>query len=492
VARSADTESFRVCGQDSFDAYATAFLAERYPLAQGDLAIVTDPDAPHGRCLRCTGVGSYLAEAWYFTAEPEYPCRYARTNELHRDIDSVLVSVWVNIPDDAGAFTLMELWGWDPDDRTQTWVLCRLEVAGGGLAFDGGETLSGGGLPVGEWCQVQFRMSHYSGSAGPGQLLNTCAVRVARPGYGGETVLGQDDPDDDLGWNTIKTKYEDVPQFVQIAGVRLGMLPGAGGGTGGGGAILLDDYCAGTVDVRYEAALNYPSGLPCEWQDGLWVEPCRLTGPSAQAPLARDDPGGEPPWPAEGAPTSWEALGEWPAHDGDATRATTAGAAAAPAAEGYAHTPLSLQVAGSAERAYAISAPCFGALETADTDASPNPRYTFFQTAGTDNDLDQTAAEAEHYNPIRPPAHPHYGVGVPMQWGPQMVNPVLDPTGQLEGGTWYYAGTEADATDVFLQAAAGHFVTSLAFEVSHTTEAILPPWPAGGARAWVVWWPEGG
>jgi hypothetical protein len=490
VARSADEESFRVCGQDSFDSYATAFVLDRYPGGAGTLEVVTVPGAPHGRCLKVTGSGSYFEDVWYFTAEPEFPCRYARTNELHRDLDSVLVSLWLYVPETAGAFTLIELWGQDLDDRTLTWTLCRLDVAGSDVVFDGGEVLSGGGLPVDQWFQLQFRMSHYSGSVGAGQLKNTCAVRVALPGSGGTTVLGQDEADPDDGWNTILTKAFDVPQYVQIAGVRVGMLASGGGGGDPEAYILVDDYCAGTVDVRYEAAQLFPSGLPCSWQDGLWVEPCRLTGPSEQPVLERTDPGGAPPWPAEGAPTSWEAIDEWPAHDADATRITTAGGTPGPAAEGYAHTPLTIQVSGFGERAYAVSAPCFGALEAADSEASPNYRYCFFETATTDNTLDQDAADAEHYNPIRPPAHPTYGVGVALQWGPQMVNPVLDETGVLEGGTWYYDGEEADATDVFLQAGAGHLVTSLAFEVSHTSEALLPPYPTGGgARTWVVWWP---
>jgi hypothetical protein len=368
-------------------------------------------------------------------------------------------------------------------------------VAGGSLTFVGGETLASGGgaLPTGEWCQVQFRVT-LGGSTGPTQQRNTMAVRVALPGFGGSTVLGQDEEDPDDGWNTILTKDFSVPDLVQPGGVRVGMVPAGGGGGGEGAVLLLDDYCVATMDVRYEAAQGFPAALPCAWQDGLWVEPCRLTGPSLQTPLERTDPGGVPPWPAEGAPTSFEAIDEWPAHDGDTTRITTGGAVGAAAAEGFAHQPMTQQLTGFAERAYALSAPCFGCLEDEDSEGTPNHRYTFFQCAVTDNLLDQSAEEAEHYNPIRPPVHPQYGVGVALQWGPQMENPVLDETGMEEGQTWYYDQDEADATDVFLQAGPGHFVTSLAFEVSHTTEGTLPPYPvpAGGARSWVVWWPEGG
>jgi hypothetical protein len=502
MARSAETESFRVCAQDSFDAYDTPFIGERYPLAQGDLAIVdtSGTGGPHGRALRCGGVGSYLDDAFYWFTGPELPTVYARTNETHRDRESLLVSLWVNIPASAGAFTLIEVWGQDPEDRDLTWTICRLDAGGGNLTFEGGETVSAGAgaVPDGEWCQVQFRVSQYSGDSGEGQALNTAAVRVALPGYEGSTVLGQDEEDAEDGWRTIATKFFDVPSFVSTDGVRVGMLPagGAGGGGGPDDFILIDDYCVGTVDLRYEAALLYPPGLPCAWQDGLWVEPLRLTGPSEQGELARTDPGGGPPWPAEGAPTSFEAIAEWPAHDGDLTRITTGGDSPGPAAEGFAHQPMLQQLAGADEKAYAVSAPCFGALEVADSAEDPNPRYTFFQTAGADNRLDQAAEEAEHYNPIRPPPHPRYGCGVALQWGPQTENPVLDETGTQEGQAWYYAQDEADATDVFLQAGPGHLVTSLAFEVSHTTEGVLPPYPGPGGRAgrgnFVVWWPEGG
>jgi hypothetical protein len=499
MAVSADARSFRPAALDSFDAYGTAFLmgpTGRYPLAQGTLAVVDDagPDGaggvvpnPHGRALRCTGIGSYLEEAFYFTAAPAFPSVYPRVNEVWRDIDSVYCSVWVNIPPDAPGFALIEWWGWDPDDPTQTWTFCRLEHQGGGLlGFEGGESLAGGGVPPGEWCQVQFRVSHYSGSAGEGQLKNTCAVRVAHPDFGGTTVLGQDEEDPDLGWNTIATKFFDVPQYAQIAGVRVGMVPLAGGSSGDSpeAYITLDDYCAGTVDVRYEAAQLFPSGLPVDWYDGLWVECCALTGPALQPPLERSDPGGGPA-AVEGAATAWEAVDERPAHDGDATRLSMADSAGV---EGFARAPITRQVFGSDEIVCALGMPTFGA----QAPGGATDRYGWVQVFGVANTLDQTAAEAEHYCPLRPPEHPAYGCGVPLWWGPQMPHPTGDEEGLQEGQWWYFDDSDVDAAEVFVQAPLGHWVTSVAVDIAHTSAAVLPPFPSGAGRTWVVWWPEGG
>ena len=517
MAVSCDERSFRPSAQDSFDAYATPFIAKRYPLAQGNLSIVADagPDGaggvvpnPHGRALRCGGLGSYLEDAFFPTTAPDFPTVYPDVNQEHRDQDSVLCSVWVNVPANAGAFTLIEWWGVSqapidpeepdaPPDLTP-WTICRLDVDGDGLTFEGGETLAAAGaLPLGEWCQVQFRVSMYSGDAGAGQALNTAAVRVAVPGYAGATVLGQDEVDGEDGWQTVATKFFDVPPFVRIQGVRVGMLPAGASGAGDPEAfITLDDYCAGSIDLRYLAALVYPPGQPCDWMDGLWVECCPLTGPAEQAPLERTDPGGVVPWEVEGAATSWEAVDELPAHDGDATRLLTPTAAQV---DGFAHAPVTQQFPDDAERIGAVSLPCFGAQEA----GGDSPRYSWCQTAGVDNTLDQSAEEAEHYNPLVPPEHAEateeepaaYGCGVPLWWGPQMPHPVLDEEGLEAGQYWYYEHAEVDATEVFLQAPAGHFVTSLAVEVSHTTTALLPPLPppggAGVGRSWAVWWPEG-
>ena len=478
---------FRPCAQDSFDAYGPTLLGHRYPAFVGAATLVAD--GAHGSALR-VGPGAYLRDVFYPTTSPALQSRYGQLTNLHRTYETVLCSVWVRLPAAADTgFTLIRWWGTPARTPDPPTPICRLDVAGGGLTFVGGETLATGPgvLPLDRWVQVQFRIVNSLFGVGEDQLPTTLAVRVGAPDLGYATVLGQDLEDPVDHWETLLVRDPACPPGISVAGVDVGRIDD---GSAGPEALLdLDDYCAGTMDYRFENAQGFPTALPITWKDGLLVESCPLVAPTLQAPLEAVPPGGGA-YAVDGAPTAFEAVDDAPAHDGDASRVRTPDG---PAADGFAHAPIHVLNPVGDDLVLGLSAPVFWARE-----ADSGGELLFWtQVAGGENTLDQTGEDGDTYQRLSPPpAYPTYGCSCPLWWGPQAPNPAPgfgDDTGHVGGGTWYFLRPEVDAADVFVQADTGAYVTSVAVEVSHCLPYLapdpLPPPGGAGARTWVLWWP---
>lgn len=512
-------------GQDSFDAYPTALIGTRYPLAQGLAQMEIVPGGRHGNGLRFNAMGSYLDE-YYDATQSNYPgyvpCLYPSVVDYNRtEFPYVSLNLLVPAFPADQEVTILQWYGsvfLTSPSRFEQRTICSLVLQGDGtLRFEGGETRASrpGAFPFGQWTQLQWwlRVNYWHSRPSPGLAPEVpMAVRVEKPVAGGggatiashQTVLGPDG----VPGNFCATSQVADDQDVTQDGLRVGMIAG----TATGITITIDDLVAGCISSNYhnthlvpplvaERTLDNAWMRIGHWHDGLWVENCSLTGNNTLTPYPYGDTY-DPvpqtlPWVHQGEIEDFRCVDELPAHDADDTMLYS-WAPLDPSSSayfniaGFRHAPITHTITARTEDVFAMTCNIW------DSRAGGGDLHWWCETAGLqwqedprfDPDNRPTMQGINTYTqwnyiPTNPytigvraiKLYPEFGCHIGIQWGAQYPRDPTDPesSGAGIGQSVVYTEEEVNATQFWIAAAGPFtarptketFVSQVSCEISH-------------------------